>query len=111
MRKFQNQILCGDCIELLSGVSEPFADLIFADPPFNIGYRYDKYHDKVEKNNYIAWTRDWMAVCLNALKPHGSFYIAIAVAYTHLRAHETEAEIVCRLLLEKKKENKRISIT
>lgn len=81
MRKFQNQILCGDCIELLSGVSEPFADLIFADPPFNIGYRYDKYHDKVEKNNYIAWTRDWMAACLNALKPHGSFYIAIGDEY------------------------------
>ncbi len=81
MRKFQNQILSGDCIELLSGVSEPFADLIFADPPFNIGYRYDKYHDKVEKNNYIAWTRDWMAACLNALKPHGSFYIAIGDEY------------------------------
>ena len=25
------------------------------------------------------------------------------VSYTHLRAHETEAELVCRLLLEKKK--------
>ena len=27
----------------------------------------------------------------------------IAVSYTHLRAHETEADLVCRLLLEKKK--------
>ena len=26
-----------------------------------------------------------------------------AVSYTHLRAHETEADLVCRLLLEKKK--------
>ena len=26
-----------------------------------------------------------------------------AVSYTHLRAHETKAQIVCRLLLEKKK--------
>ena len=25
------------------------------------------------------------------------------VSYTHLRAHETEADLVCRLLLEKKK--------
>ena len=25
------------------------------------------------------------------------------VSYTHLRAHETKANIVCRLLLEKKK--------
>ena len=30
--------------------------------------------------------------------------ILIAVSYTHLRAHETEADLVCRLLLEKKVE-------
>ena len=28
---------------------------------------------------------------------------ATAVSYTHLRAHETVLDIVCRLLLEKKK--------
>ena len=28
---------------------------------------------------------------------------SVAVSYTHLRAHETEADLVCRLLLEKKK--------
>ena len=30
-----------------------------------------------------------------------------AVSYTHLRAHETVLDIVCRLLLEKKKNNSR----
>ncbi len=29
----------------------------------------------------------------------------VPVSYTHLRAHETKANIVCRLLLEKKKKN------
>ena len=29
----------------------------------------------------------------------------IAVSYTHLRAHETVLDLVCRLLLEKKKIN------
>ena len=28
------------------------------------------------------------------------------VSYTHLRAHETDSYLVCRLLLEKKKTNK-----
>ena len=32
--------------------------------------------------------------------PFGS---TVSVSYTHLRAHETEADLVCRLLLEKKK--------
>ena len=31
---------------------------------------------------------------------------ATAVSYTHLRAHETVLDLVCRLLLEKKKKQK-----
>ena len=31
----------------------------------------------------------------------------IAVSYTHLRAHETVLDLVCRLLLEKKTTNPR----
>ena len=81
MQKFLDKIICGDCIEVLGKVNEPFADLIFADPPFNIGYKYDKYYDKVKKKNYIAWTKEWMSVCKKVLKPHGSFYIAIGDDY------------------------------
>jgi len=81
MKKFLNRIICGDCIEVLGKVDEPFADLIFADPPFNIGYKYDKYYDKVKKKNYIAWTKEWMSACKKVLKPNGSFYIAIGDDY------------------------------
>jgi DNA modification methylase len=81
MQKYLDEITCGDCIEILSKASEPFADLIFADPPFNIGYKYDKYYDNVKKKNYIAWTKDWMGACKKVLKPHGSFYIAIGDEY------------------------------
>ena len=34
------------------------------------------------------------------------FTKAAAVSYTHLRAHETKANLVCRLLLEKKKKKR-----
>jgi len=81
MAGLANRIICGDCIEVLSKVNEPFADLVFADPPFNIGYKYDKYYDKVKSRNYIAWTREWMAACKKVLKPHGSFYVAIGDDY------------------------------
>ena len=77
----KDEIICGDCIEVLGKTSEPIADLIFADPPFNIGYKYDKYYDKVKKNNYIAWTKEWIRVCKKVLKHHGSFYIAIGDDY------------------------------
>ena len=35
--------------------------------------------------------------------PEMLLIIGGAVSYTHLRAHETVLDIVCRLLLEKKK--------
>lgn len=81
MEKLRNKIICGDCIEILNGVKAPFADLIFADPPFNIGYQYDKYKDKVKSGQYLAWTKDWISACFNVLKPCGSFYIAIGDDY------------------------------
>jgi len=81
MQKLHNRIICGDCIEVLGKIDEPFVDLIFADPPFNIGYKYDKYYDKVKKKNYIAWTKEWMSACKKVMKPHGSFYIAIGDDY------------------------------
>ena len=34
---------------------------------------------------------------------HGIYHCIDAVSYTHLRAHETDSYLVCRLLLEKKK--------
>jgi len=81
MQKLRDKIICGDCIEVLGKVRKPFADLIFADPPFNIGYKYDKYNDRQKRKNYIAWTKDWMDICKKVLKPNGSFYIAIGDEY------------------------------
>ncbi|MBN2020037.1 MAG: hypothetical protein JW749_07425 [Sedimentisphaerales bacterium] len=81
MVSLSNQIICGDCVKLLGKIREPFADLIFADPPFNIGYKYDKYNDEVEGEKYVAWTREWMSACKKVLKPAGSFYIAIGDDY------------------------------
>ena len=97
MREFRNQILCGDCIELLGTIDEPFVDLVFADPPFNIGYQYDHYQDTLKKDKYLHWTRDWMAACVNVLKPTGSFYIAIGAEYAaHIRIIGEELGLICR---------------
>lgn len=52
-------------------------DLVFADPPFNIGYSYDVYHDKLEDNEYLNWSRSWMGEVGRILKPDGTFWLAI----------------------------------
>src|SRR5450756_2756928 len=42
--------------------------------------------------------------------PQGDEAMLNPVSYTHLRAHETRHDLVCRLLLEKKKQNKIICL-
>jgi site-specific DNA-methyltransferase (adenine-specific) len=74
-------VINDDCIKWLSGQPEGFADLVFADPPFNIGYQYDVYEDKLAYKEYYKWTEKWMAACVRALKPAGTFWIAIGDDY------------------------------
>jgi len=76
-----NEIYCGDCVELLRNTTDLKARLIFADPPFNIGYTYDQYDDRKEYDHYVAWTKTWMQACRDFLTPDGSFYIAIGDDY------------------------------
>ena len=46
-------------------------------------------------------------ICAFANADGGYLLIGVnAVSYTHLRAHETRHDLVCRLLLEKKKNKK-----
>ncbi|MBS3733460.1 MAG: site-specific DNA-methyltransferase [Phycisphaerae bacterium] len=77
-----NDITQGDCVKLLEGLDEPIADLIFADPPFNIGYKYDVYEDRKAYDEYHAWTERWMRACVErALKRTGSMWVAIGDEY------------------------------
>jgi site-specific DNA-methyltransferase (adenine-specific) len=76
-----NKIIVADCVEWLNKQPGPFADLIFADPPFNIGYKYDLYQDRKRYDEYYAWTESWMSACKGVLKPAGSFWVAIGDDY------------------------------
>ncbi len=76
-----DSIIVGDCVEIFGNAAEPFADLIFADPPFNIGYKYDVYEDRKAYDEYYAWTEKWMSACCRALKPSGSMWVAIGDDY------------------------------
>ena len=67
----------GDSIEKLNDAPEGWVDLVFADPPFNIGYLYHGYDDQKDVAEYVDWSTKWMAAVYRALKPGGSFYLAI----------------------------------
>jgi DNA modification methylase len=73
----RNALIQGDCIEGLGALDPGSVDLVFADPPFNIGYDYDIYEDRKHADEYLAWTRKWVEGVQRALKPDGTFWLAI----------------------------------
>ena len=81
MAQATNRIYNRDCIEGMKKLGDGTVDLAFADPPFNIGYDYDVYKDKLECDAYLDWSRDWTAEVVRVLKPNGTFWLAIGDEY------------------------------
>lgn len=71
------RIVAGDCREVLRHVPDHSVALVFADPPFNIGYQYDAYDDNRERGEYLAWADKWLAECKRVLCDSGSLFLAI----------------------------------
>jgi site-specific DNA-methyltransferase (adenine-specific) len=53
------QIYSGDCLEILDNLrlqGIDFNNVIFvSDPPFNVGYHYNEYNDKLSEDEYYGW--------------------------------------------------------
>ena len=95
------QIAVGDCIATMAGWPEQSIDLVFADPPYNIGYKYDQYEDKRDDHEYLDWTYRWIDGCARLLKASGSLYVLIGDEYAaevrlHLKALERDRKLVFR---------------
>ncbi len=71
----------GDCIKLMQRLDAGSVDLVFADPPFNIGYEYDQYDDRQDDQKYLDWCSDWIKEVYRILKPNGTFWLAIGDEY------------------------------
>lgn len=74
-------IECKDCIKGMKALREGDTgvrpSLIFADPPFNIGYEYDKHDDNQDVKAYHEWCAEWLAEVYQLLHKHGTFWLAI----------------------------------
>lgn len=78
----EHQIFFGDALEVLLSIPDNSVDLIFADPPYNIG---KNFNGKIEKwttdESYIDWCYKWLDLCVQKLKPNGSFYVMTATQF------------------------------
>ncbi|MCX5684041.1 MAG: site-specific DNA-methyltransferase [Planctomycetota bacterium] len=51
--------------------------MVQSQPERAVGYDYDAYEDRLAADEYLNWTRQWGAALVRALKPTGTFWLAI----------------------------------
>jgi site-specific DNA-methyltransferase (adenine-specific) len=71
----QQEILQGDSLELLPAIPSDSAQIILADPPYNIGKDFGNDSDKQPMVEYLSWCEKWITECLRILKPNGTMFI------------------------------------
>ena len=71
----------GDCVAGMQQLPDESVDLVFADPPFNIGYEYDEYDDRLDTEKYLEWSKQWIGEVHRVLAADGSFWLAIGDEY------------------------------
>lgn len=79
-KKYENKdhiIHHGDAIEILrSQIKDASIDLIFVDPPYNIGKKFSNFKDRWPSDaEYADWAYKWIDECIRVLKPTGTMYL------------------------------------
>ncbi|PZQ08361.1 MAG: adenine-specific DNA-methyltransferase [Aliarcobacter butzleri] len=70
------KIIYADIFDGLNTIKDNSIDLIFIDPPYNIGKKFGDFIEKWDKEeDYIEWCYQWIDLCINKLKKNGSMYI------------------------------------
>jgi site-specific DNA-methyltransferase (adenine-specific) len=84
-----DQIIHGNCIEILKSLPENSMDLIFADPPYNLQLSKELYRPNMTKvaavndgwdkfkgfADYDAFTREWLSASRCILKETGTIWV------------------------------------
>lgn len=63
-----------DCMEAMSKLPPETFNLVVTSPPYNIGKEYE---ERMSKQEYLDWTRDWVSLVKKLLRPDGTFWFNI----------------------------------
>lgn len=79
IEKIVNTIVNGDCIKVMSEMSEKSVDLIVTSPPYGVGIEYDTFEDDLEFDQYKTFSNNWLREAYRVLKDDGR--IAVNIPY------------------------------
>lgn len=76
------RIIHGDALEVLQQIPDESIDLIFVDPPYNIGKNFAGRKDKWKTDkDYLDWCYQWIDLCIQKVKPNGSLYLMTSTQF------------------------------
>ncbi len=75
MTAVRQDVIHGDTLLVLPTLQSDSAQIIIADPPYNIGKDFGNDSDKQPMEEYLKWSEKWIKECLRILKPNGTMFI------------------------------------
>jgi len=73
-----DQIICGDCLEVMSRIPNETVHLAVTSPPYNLGISYDNHDDSLTYENYLEWMKKVWIETKRVLVSGGRFALNIA---------------------------------
>jgi site-specific DNA-methyltransferase (adenine-specific) len=61
----------------IGSIEEGTIDLIVTSPPYNVGIKYNSHDDKMSYEDYLGFTKEWLAKCYKLAKEDGRFCLNI----------------------------------
>jgi len=74
-KTIESKIIHDDAIVVLPKLEDNSAQIIIADPPYNIGKDFGNNSDKQPMDEYLIWCEKWIKECIRILKPNGTMFI------------------------------------
>ena len=72
-----NQVIVGDCVEVMSKLPENSIDLVVTSPPYSVGISYDVYDDTTTINQYLEFSEKWLSETYRILKDDGRICVNV----------------------------------
>jgi DNA modification methylase len=82
--EFLDQIICGDCLAVMSQIPDNTVHLAITSPPYNLGINYDVHNDVLAYEEYLDWMNKVWIETKRVLVPGGRF--ALNIAPTSIKA-------------------------
>ena len=77
-----HKVIMGDALVAMQSIKDSAVDLIFIDPPYNIGKDFNGFKDKwSDAQSYVGWCFKWLDLAVKKLKPSGSLYLMASTQF------------------------------